>query len=87
MNGCLVTVRCEQPAAAGPLPPRDEVEQIKELIEIQMQIVELARQNEVTRRECEALRHELAEAMCRPRRRPGLVPWWRGWLQRFRGTE
>lgn len=38
-----------------------EVEQIKRLIEIQTQIVELAKQNELTEKQCEALRHELAQ--------------------------
>ena len=37
-----------------------EVEQIKRLIEIQTQIVELAKQNELTEKQCEALRDELA---------------------------
>ena len=37
-----------------------EVEQLKRLIEIQRQIVELAKQNEIARRQCEALREERA---------------------------
>jgi len=41
----------------------DEAEQIKRLIEIQTQIVVLAKQNEIAERECEALRRELAASM------------------------
>jgi hypothetical protein len=52
-----------------PAPKLDEVEQIKRLIEIQKQIVELAKQNELTERECEALRHELSRSARRPANR------------------
>ena len=45
-----------------PGPRLDEAEQIKRLIEIQKQIVELAKQNELTAMECEALRNELSQA-------------------------
>jgi hypothetical protein len=48
---------------------RDEIEQLRQLIEIQSQIVELARQNELTAKECEELRERLAcEARQRARR-------------------
>jgi hypothetical protein len=38
-----------------------EIDQIKRLIEIQTQIVELAKQNELTEKQCKALRDELAQ--------------------------
>jgi hypothetical protein len=51
---------------AKPRPKSDEIEQIKRLIEIQTQIVELAKQNELTEKECEALRRELSQVVRRP---------------------
>ena len=45
-----------------PRQKQDEVEQIKRLIELQREIVELAKQNELTEKECEALRRELTPA-------------------------
>ena len=57
----MTVVRSER-RAGKPAPKLDEVEQIKRLIEIQKQIVELAKQNELTAKACEALRHELSQA-------------------------
>ena len=50
---------------AGGIDGQDEVEQLKRLVEIQSQIVELARRNEFAARECETLREELARAASR----------------------
>ena len=47
-------------------PGSDEIEQLKRLIEIQTQIVELAKQNENAKKECKVLRDELS---CEVRRR------------------
>jgi hypothetical protein len=54
-------------SCARPQSELDEVEQLKQLVAIQTQIVELARQNELTARECEALRQELSDRLRRPR--------------------
>jgi hypothetical protein len=51
---------------ARPKPKEDEVEQLKRLIAIQTQIVELARENELTEQQCAALRQELSQARRRP---------------------
>jgi len=47
----------------------DEVEQLKRMVDIQRQIVELARQNEIARKQCEALREERARDARRLARR------------------
>lgn len=47
-------------------PELEEIEQLKRLIEIQSQIVELAKQNELTQKQCELLRHELAQGPGQP---------------------
>jgi len=67
-----------------PRPLSDEVEQIQRLIEIQSQIVELARQNETTAQECAELRHELSEELRRTKpRSPRLKSWWRKFWPRW----
>jgi hypothetical protein len=68
----VTVVRSDRPGhkAATKL---DEAEQIKRLIEIQRQIVELAEQNELTAKECEALRRELSQSTRRaPKGRRGI---------------
>ncbi len=65
---------------------RDEVEQIKRLIEMQRQIVELAKQNELTEKECEALRRELAPAVRRSPERPRVFGILRNWVQRLKNA-
>ena len=55
-----------------------EVEQIRRLIEIQSQIVELAKQNELTERQCEVLRHDVARGARRPSVRQRLSMFLRG---------
>ena len=68
-------------------PPKlDEVEQIKRLIEIQRQIVELAKQNELTEKECEALRRELERPMRRSPERGRVFGFFRKWVQRLKNT-
>jgi hypothetical protein len=67
---------------ANPKPRLDEVDQLKRLIEIQREIVELAIQNELTEQECEALRHELSRAQRRPERRWSLLRFLRAAMQR-----
>jgi hypothetical protein len=47
----------------------DEVEQIRRMVDIQRQIVELARQNEIARKQCETLREEQAREARRLARR------------------
>ena len=64
----MTVVRSDR-RAAKPAAKLDEVEQIKRLIEIQKQIVELAEQNELTAKECEALRRDLSQSARRPPRR------------------
>jgi len=54
---------------AKPRPRIDEIEQLKQLIAIQNQIVELAKQNELTQKECEAMRQELSQNIRSSRRR------------------
>ena len=51
---------------AKPRPKLDEVEQIKRLIDVQTQIVELAKQNEITQQQCKALRRELERGLRSP---------------------
>jgi hypothetical protein len=51
---------------ARPKSESGEIEQLKRLIEIQSQIVELAKKNELTEKQCEALRHELAQGVRPP---------------------
>jgi hypothetical protein len=63
-------------------PRLDEAEQIKRLIEIQTQIVELAKQNEIAERECEALRRELAASMRHSQ--PGRAPFARRFVELLR---
>jgi hypothetical protein len=50
-----------------PAPQIGEIERLKQLVAIQTQIVELAKQNELTKQECETLRRELAEKIRRAR--------------------
>ncbi len=61
---------------AKPAARFDEIEQLKQLVAIQTQIVELAKQNELTERECEALRRQLAEQVRRPRQQNLSPPRW-----------
>jgi hypothetical protein len=63
-------------------PREAEVEQIKRLIEIQSQIVELAKQNELTEQQCEMLRHDLARGTRRPSVRQRLSMFLRGLFRR-----
>ena len=65
-------------------PVTGEIDQLKQLVEIQSQIVEVAKQNELTEKECEALRHELAQSARRPPR-PRFAGLVRGWLRRLSG--
>jgi hypothetical protein len=44
-------------------PKLDEVEQLRQMVAIQTQIVQLAKQNELTQKECEVLREELSRRM------------------------
>ena len=54
---------------ARPKPKVDEVAELKRLIAIQTQIVELAKQNELAEKECAELRQELSRSARRPARR------------------
>lgn len=58
----------------GTRPESEEIEQLKRLIEIQTQIVELAKQNELAERECEAVWQELSRDARRRARRSFLRP-------------
>jgi hypothetical protein len=62
---------------ARPKPESREIEQLKRLIEIQSQIVELAKKNELTEKQCEALRHELAQGVRPP-------TFWQRWRRSLR---
>ncbi len=68
---------------ARPKPKVDEVEQLKRLIAIQTQIVELAKENELTEQQCTALRHELSQSRRRPAPRWSPLRWFRVVVQRF----
>ena len=68
---------------ARPKPKVDEVEQLKRLIAIQTQIVELAKENELTEQQCATLRHELSQARRRPAERWSPLRWLRAVAQRF----
>ena len=46
----------------------DELEPYRRLLEIQKQLVEMAEQHEQTKRECAALREQVAREMLEPRR-------------------
>jgi hypothetical protein len=63
---------------ARPKPESQEIEQLKRLIEIQSQIVELAKKNELTEKQCEALRHQLAQGVRPP-------TFWQRWRRSLRG--
>jgi|SRR5690348_3485715 len=49
-------------------PGADNLEPYRRLIELQKQMIELARQHEKTKQECTVLRERLLEEMTRPRR-------------------
>jgi hypothetical protein len=51
----------ERPQVAKPVA--DDLEPYRRLIEIQKQLVEMSKQHEQTRRECDALREQLTRAM------------------------
>lgn len=60
---------------ARPKPKVDEVAELKRLIAIQTQIVELAKQNELAEKECAELRQELSRSARRPARRWSPLVW------------
>ena len=68
---------------ARPKPKVDEVGQLKRLIAIQTQIVELARENERTEQQCATLRHELSQSRQPPVPRWSPLRWLRAVAQRF----
>ena len=68
---------------ARPKPKVDEVEQLKRLITIQTQIVELAKENELTEQQCATLRHELSQAQRRPVPQWSPLRWFRVVVRRF----
>lgn len=82
-----MVVEVERRGRETPRPKPDEVDQLKQLIAIQTQIVELAKRNELTEKQCEALRRELAERTSSPRATPNFF--WRSvrriwhWLRRI----
>jgi hypothetical protein len=71
----MMIVGAERRAKAR--PREAEVEQIKRLIEIQSQIVELAKQNDLTAKRCELLRHDVAHGTRPP-------SWRKRWSALFR---
>jgi hypothetical protein len=86
-----MVLEAERRARVKPRSKPDEVEQLKQLIAIQTQIVELAKQNELTKRECETLRRELAGQVRRGRGVRGAIGnsarRFRDWLKIFRKSD
>jgi hypothetical protein len=68
---------------ARPKPKVDEVAELKRLIAIQTQIVELAKQNELAEKECAELRQELSRSARRPARRWSPMQLMRALVQKF----
>lgn len=68
---------------ARPKPKVDEVAELKRLIAIQTQIVELAKQNELAEKECAELRQELSRSVCRPAQRWSPMQLMRKLVQKF----
>jgi hypothetical protein len=81
-----VTVVRSERRVHKPAPKLDEVEQIKRLVEIQKEIVELAKQNELTAKECDALRHELAQSTRRPPKGWGPAVLLAAWVERLKSA-
>jgi hypothetical protein len=69
---------------ARPKPKVDEVEQLRRLIAIQTQIVELAKENELTEQQCAELRHELSQSRRRSAPQWSPLRWLRAVAQRFK---
>lgn len=64
-------------------PPQDELEQIRHLVRLQSEIVNLARQNSEAERHYESLRKDL-EAQFQRQKQPPLQRLWSALKERFR---